>query len=155
MSFAFLRGAVARVAVLIIGFFAIPAAASADRAQALVEQAIVHYDAVGRDAAFADFMNSDSDWVSGAFYVIVANASDGLIKAHGRNAKLIDNPKLWDLQDVNGRFIMRDAVASGATAPDGGWTEYVWANPATQKLAVKRTFIRVHDEMLFMSGYYE
>jgi len=131
------------------------AAASSDRAQELVDKAITHYDASGRDGAFADFMNKDSDWVEGEFYVIVANASDGLFKVHAINPKLIDNAKLWDLQDVNKTFIIRDMVASGESAPDGGWTEYVWTNPATSKLANKRTYVRKHDELLFMVGYYE
>ena len=143
------------IASLFGASLAAPALASESRSQELVDAAIVHYDDVGREAAFADFMETESDWVEGEFYVIVAEADSGVFKAHAINPKLIDNEKLWDLQDVNKKFIIRDMVESGKTAPDGGWTEYVWTNPATKKLANKRTYVRKHDELLFMVGYYE
>lgn len=155
MLFQRFQAAAAAFALLAAGLTAGPAAASADQAQALVDKAISHYDMAGRDSAFADFMNKDGDWVDGEFYVIVANASDGLFKVHPINPKLIDNAKLWDLQDVNKAFIIRDMVAAGESTPDGGWTEYVWANPATARLAKKRTYVHKHEQLLFMVGYYE
>ena len=38
---------------------------------------------------------------------------------------------------------------------EGRWTEYLWHNPETNKLEMKRTWSIRHDGYLFAAGYYE
>ena len=123
-------------------------------AQALVDKAIAHYQAVGKDKAFADFMDKgNKEWVNGELYVIVA-AADGMFKAHAINPKLIDNPELYKLKDVNGVEIIPAMAQSGKTAPGGGWVKYTWTQPETKKLAPKQTWVKANDNLLFMVGCY-
>ena len=87
--------------------------------------------------------------------MIVADGEKGTFLTHAINPKLINNPKIWDLQDVNSNFIIRDMVETGKTNPDGGWSNYTWTHPETKKLAEKKTWVKPHDGKIFMVGYYE
>jgi len=155
-----MRGVILAMAVMAAAVAIPPTSAMADkaeRAQALVDEAIAHYKEVGKQKAIADFNDKSSRFVTDAFYVIVANSDEGngTFKAHAINPALIDNPKLWDLKDVNGKYIIRAMVRAGKANPDGSWVEYVWTHPETKKLAQKRTWVEKHDDLLFMVGFYE
>lgn len=123
-------------------------------AQKLVDKAVAHYKAAGKEKSFADFMNKDNkDWVNGELYVIVATM-EGIFKVHAINPKLIDNPQLPSLKDTNGVLIIQEMIKSGKEHPDGGWAKYTWTHPETKKLAPKQTWVKVHDGQLFMAGCY-
>lgn len=130
-------------------------AGPAEDAQALVERAIGHYQAVGRDKAFADFGDTNNKtWVDGEWYVLVVDAETGLALAY-YDPKMINNPAIPDLKDIEGRFIIRDQIAAANANPAGGWTSYVWRNPATKKLGKKNSFVKKFDGKIFVVGYYE
>ncbi|MEW5728093.1 MAG: cache domain-containing protein [Pseudomonadota bacterium] len=124
-------------------------------AQALTDKAIAHYKAVGKDKAFADFMNKDNpDWVNGELYVIVSSM-EGIFKVHAINPKLIDNPSLPALKDTNGVMIIQEMIKTGKESGDkGGWAKYTWTHPVSKKLAPKHTWVKTHDGQLFMVGCY-
>ena len=132
-------------------------AAQADEcaaAQSLVDKAVAHYNAVGKEKSFADFMNKDNkDWVDGELYVIVSTM-DGIFKVHAINPKLIDNPALPALKDTNGVMIIQEMIKTGKASPGGGWAKYTWTHPETKKLAAKQTWVKVNDGQLFMVGCY-
>ena len=146
-----------RLIAITLAFVLGATAAAADEcttAQSMVEKAVAHYKEVGKQKAYADFMNKDDKtWIDGELYVIVA-AADGTFKAHAINPKLIDNPAVMDLKDVNGVVIVREMVASGREHPDGGWVKYTWTHPVTKKLAPKQTWVKAFDGQLFMVGCY-
>lgn len=131
-------------------------AAQADEckaAQGLVDKAIAHYKAVGKEKSFADFGNKENkDWVDGELYVIVSS-TDGIFKSHP-NKGLVDNPKLPGLKDVNGVMIIQEMIRVGKETPGGGWAKYTWDNPVSKKLAAKHTWVKLHDDQLFMAGCY-
>lgn len=120
-------------------------------AQALVDKAVGHYREVGKDRAFADFMTRE--WMRGDLYVIVSTM-DGIFKLHPINPRLVDNPQMPLLRDSNGVLIVQEMIRSGKQAPDGGWAKYTWTNSDTKQLAVKQTWVRVHEDQLFMAGCY-
>lgn len=124
------------------------------KAQTLVDKAVAHYKEVGKEKAFADFMNKDNkDWVNGELYVIVSTM-DGIFKVHAINPKLIDNPQLPTLKDTNGVMIIQEMIKTGKETPQGGWARYTWTHPETKKLAAKQTWVKVEDGQLFMAGCY-
>lgn len=124
------------------------------KAQFLVDKAVAHYKEVGKEKAFADFMNKDNkDWVNGELYVIVSTM-DGIFKVHAINPKLIDNPQLPTLKDTNGVMIIQEMIKTGKETPQGGWAKYTWTHPETKKLAPKQTWVKVQDGQLFMVGCY-
>lgn len=128
--------------------------AKSDKAQQLVDEAIAHYKAVGQEAAYKDFNDKSSKFVDGEFYVIVFT-KESIFKTHAINSKLIDNAKLPKLKDVDGVSIVPTMVKAGVDNPNGGWAEYTWTNPTTNKLAKKKTWVREHNDLLFGVGYYE
>lgn len=143
------------VALALLVSAPLSAATPAEQSVAMVEKAIKHYQAVGKDKAFADFGDkSNKEWVDGEWYVLVVDANSGLALAY-YDPKMINNPAIPDLKDVEGRFIIRDAIAAANKSPDGGWASYVWRNPATAKLAKKNSFAKKFDDKVFVVGYYE
>ncbi|CAA7620593.1 conserved exported hypothetical protein [Candidatus Terasakiella magnetica] len=138
-------------------FFASNQARATDEcpaAQGLVDKAIAHFNAAGKDKSFADFMDKgNKDWVNGELYVIVATM-DGIFKAHAINPKLIDNPDLPGLKDVNGVLIIQEMIKAGKSAPTGAWAKYTWTHPETKKLAPKQTWVKANGGLLFMAGCY-
>ncbi|AVM73402.1 cache domain-containing protein [Magnetospirillum gryphiswaldense] len=124
------------------------------KAQTLVDKAITHYAAVGKDKSFTDFMDKgNKDWVDGELYVIVSTM-EGIFKVHAINPKLIDNPALPALKDTNGVMIIQEMIRVGKETPSGGWAKYTWTHPETKKLAPKHTWVKVKDNQLFMVGCY-
>jgi cytochrome c len=75
------------------------------------------------------------------------------VSAHPYNPKLL-GPQ-WNLQDVNGKYIIQDFVAV-AKDPGYGWTECHWNKPRETKPVAKKTFVmRVPGEEIFVGcGYY-
>lgn len=145
-------------ALAALGLFAATGAARAadecTSAQGLVDKAIAHYKAVGQEKSYADFMNKDNkDWVNGELYVIVSTM-DGIFKAHAINPKLIDNPDLPKLKDVNGVMIIQEMIKAGKSGPAGAWAKYTWTHPETKKLAPKQTWVKANGDLLFMAGCY-
>ncbi len=130
------------------------ASTKAETAQALVEKAIAHYKDVGFDKAAQSFNDKNGPYVDGEFYVIIFT-KEGIFKTHAINPKLVDNPALPKLKDVNGKVILTEMVNAGVNNPQGGWAEYTWTNPETKKLAPKKTFVKEYDNLLFGVGYYE
>lgn len=126
---------------------------SPEDAVAMVDRAIAFYKEVGQEAALAEFGNKQGKFIDRDLYIYVANP-DGTIRSHAYNHGLV-NKNLWDLKDVNGVFITREFVESGKNNPDGGWISYTWTNPTTKKLDPKKTFVKRHDNLLFMVGIYD
>lgn len=123
-------------------------------AQGLVDKAVAHYKAAGKEKSFADFMNKDNaTWVNGELYVIVATM-EGIFKVHAINPKLIDNEKLPELKDTNGVMIIQEMIKTGKETPNGGWAKYTWTHPVSKKLAPKQTWVKQVDNQLFMAGCY-
>lgn len=139
---------------LVLGSASARAADECPAAQSLVDKAIAHYKAVGKEKSYADFMDKgNKDWVNGELYVIVA-AMDGIFKAHAINPKLIDNPQLPDLKDTNGVLIIQEMIKAGKSGVGGGWAKYTWTHPETKKLAPKQTWVKANGDLLFMAGCY-
>jgi len=145
------------LAAIVITFMATAQARAADECAAapgLVDKAIDHFKAVGKEKSFADFMDkSNKEWVNGEIYVIVSSM-DGIFKAHAINPKLIDNPDLPGLKDVNGVLIIQEMIKAGKSNPAGGWAKYTWTHPETKKLAPKQTWVKANGDLLFMVGCY-
>jgi hypothetical protein len=120
-------------------------------AKALVKDAIAHWDDVGRDQAMSDFNSGEAPWIDPPLYVIVYD-EDGVFYTHVNPG--LRGVNLWDLQDINGKYIIRHMVRTAVENDKGGWTNYVWQNPANEKQEQKWTWCEQHDGMLFAVGAY-
>ena len=117
-------------------------------AVALVQTAVDLYKTEGRDAVAVYY--NDPASIDGQWYVFITDAND-LFVAHAPRPDFIG----VDLKNVR----RLDGAPLGAeiamATSDGRWTEYLWPNPETNKLELKRTWSIRHDGYLFAAGYYE
>ena len=110
-----------------------------------------HLEEAGPERAFSDFEDPDGDFFDRDLYVFVQDYNCTFF-AHGLNPAL-KGKNIWDLKNPNGRYACRDIVE--ITRKDGrGWTDYIFQDPLSGKLAWKRTFsIGVGDYIVMVGAY--
>ena len=140
------------VAVTLAGLSAGAIAATPQQAQDMVAKAIALFDEKG-EAAFTVFDEGEaSGFVEGEVYIVVNSIGpDAKVVAHATNSKLIGTP-LTELFDENGKAFAVE-MSQNATA-DGGWFDYVWHNPANDKVQRKQAWAVLHKDLVFIAGIY-
>jgi len=107
-------------------------------AEALVENAMRYFQENGKDKAILAFNDPQGEFVNGELYIFMFGY-DGVCVAHGYNPKLIGK-NLTELKDANGvAFIQEFAVKA---KNGGGWVDYQWTNPVTQKVQAKSSYVK-------------
>ena len=115
---------------------------------AFVQAAVDLYKTEGREAAIAYY--NDTASVNGQWYVFITDENDIAI-SHAVLPNLIGT----DLKDIVGSDGYELGVDIAKATEDGRWIDYLWPNPETGKLELKRAWAIRHDGYLFGSGYYE
>ena len=116
--------------------------------QAVVQQAINLYEALGLDSTVAYYNTKES--VDGQWYVFMID-EDGTVIAHA-------NPALVGqlASDVLGPNNYPTGAAVAAYADENGaWFDYTFTNPATDSVETKHSWMVIHDGITFGSGWYE
>ncbi|PYQ50656.1 MAG: hypothetical protein DMF59_10275 [Acidobacteria bacterium] len=78
-----------------------------------------------------------SDWMKGDYYVFVDSPDNNTILCHP-NASMIGKNNA-DIVDANGKKVGMDLMEA-SKKKGGGWTNYVWPRPGTDKPVPKSTF---------------
>ena len=117
-------------------------------AVAFVQAAVDLYKTAGSDAAIAYY--NDPANINEQWYVFIADAND-LYVAHPAAPTLVGK----NINEVLGLDGSLTGAEIAMATEEGRWTDYLWPNPATNKLEQKRTWSIRHDGYLFASGYYE
>lgn len=117
-------------------------------AMALVQGAVDLYKTEGREAAIA--YHNDPANIEGQWYVFIFDANN-LFVAHPAAPEFIGK-SIEDVPGLDGSLI---GLEIAMATEEGRWTEYLWPNPETNKLELKRTWSIRHDGYLFAAGYYE
>ena len=119
--------------------------------QAVVAQAVNLYEAVGRDGTVSYYNNAES--IDGQWYVFIADEQDVLL-ANAANLQFVGLPP-DQVVGANG-YPAGEAVAAVARAnPEGAWLEYTFPNPTSGRYETKNSWVIVHDDLVFGSGWYE
>ncbi len=116
--------------------------------QAVVQQAINLYEAVGLEDTVAYYNTKES--VDGQWYAFMID-EDGTVIAHA-------NPALVGqlASDVLGPNNYPTGAAVAASADENGaWFDYTFTNPATDSVETKHSWMVIHDGITFGSGWYE
>lgn len=127
---------------------------SKDEAVAMVERVAAQYTAEGLEATAAAIMDqSNSDYHDRDLYAFIID-HEGLMIAHGANAKLVGR-NLIGLKDQSGKtFIVEMIEISKSSTP--GWVSYNWTNPTTKKVDAKASYVvPLGDNMFAGVGVYE
>jgi Single Cache domain 2 len=122
------------------------------QAQDMVAKAVALFDEKG-EAAFAIFNQGEaSGFVDGEVYIVVESVGpDAKVLAHAANSTLVGTP-LTEILDENGKAFGLE-MSQQATA-DGAWFDYIWHNPAADKVQRKEAWAVLHEGLVFIAGIY-
>ena len=83
---------------------------------------------------------TNQQWRNGDYYVFVTNADTHVTVCHPANPELVGRNE-YDLQDVNGKYFVREMLDVAPLPASGGWVEYMWPRPGQTTPARKTTYV--------------
>ena len=126
-----------------------PKSTPADYTKFLVRDAISRYESEGLDATVAYYDTKES--VDGQWYVFIIDENQTII-AHAADPDLVGKHVSQALGPNS--YPTGSAVAASADQ-DGAWFDYTYANPASGVVETKHSWMVIHDDITFGSGWYE
>ena len=115
---------------------------------AFVQEAIDLYKTDGIEATVAHYGNPEN--IEGQWYVFITDENN-IYVAHALAPEFVGR----SITEIDGLDRLTLGAEIAAATEEGHWTEYIWPNPDTNKLELKRTWSIRYDGYLFASGYYE
>ena len=144
--------AAAFVTALCVGGMILGAtAASKDEAVAMVKKAVSAIKAEGPGKAYPEISNPSGKFVDGDLYIVVYGL-DGMVLAHGADAKRVGTNQLGD-KDPDGKAFVKERVKLAATHPSF-WQSYKFMNPVTHKVEPKNMYCERLDQTVVCGGVY-
>ena len=144
--------AAAFVTAFCVGGMALGAtAASKDEAVAMVKKAVSAIKAEGPGKAYPEISNPSGKFVDGDLYIVVYGL-DGMVLAHGADAKRVGTNQLGD-KDPDGKAFVKERVQLAATHPSF-WQNYKFMNPVTHKVEPKNMYCERLDQTVVCGGVY-
>ena len=142
-----------------IGCFALLACGAAQaaelvtkpEAEAMVKKAVAYVKAHGRDKAYAEFNRKDGPFTDRDLYM-VAYGRDGVVLAHGANAKMIGK-NLMEIKDIDGKAFVKERVEMAKTKASF-WQEYKFNNPVSGKIEPKAMYCEPTADIIVCGGVY-
>ena len=144
--------AAAFITAISIGCAALAATASKDEAVAMVKKAVSAIKAEGPGKAYPEISNPSGKFVEGDLYIVVYGL-DGMVLAHGADAKRIGTNQLGD-KDPDGKAFVKERVQLAATHPSF-WQNYKFMNPVTHKVEPKNMYCERLDQTVVCGGVYQ
>jgi len=144
--------AAAFVTAFCVGGMALGATASSkDEAVAMVKKAVSAIKAEGPGKAYPEISNPSGKFVEGDLYIVVYGL-DGMVLAHGADAKRVGTNQLGD-KDPDGKAFVKERVDLAATHPSF-WQSYKFMNPVTHKVEPKKMYCERLDQTVVCGGVY-
>lgn len=120
-------------------------------AEAMVKKAVAHVKAHGQEKAFAEFNRKDGPFTDRDLYM-VAYGRDGVVLAHGANAKMIGK-NLMEIKDIDGKAFVKERVEMAKTHKSF-WQEYKFNNPVSGKIEPKAMYCEPTAGFIVCGGVY-
>ncbi|NRR29907.1 cache domain-containing protein [Oxalobacteraceae bacterium] len=120
-------------------------------AEAMVKKGLVYLKANGKDKAYAEVSKKDGQFIDRDLYLVIYGL-DGIVRAHGANAKMIGK-NLIDIKDVDGKAFVRERVEM-AKKKTPFWQEYKFTNPVSGKIEPKAMYCQPEDDLILCGGIY-
>ena len=127
--------------------------ASKDDAMAMVKKGVAFIKANGTEKGYAEVSNKTGQFIDRDLYLVVYGL-DGKCLAHGANPKQIGRD-LIDLTDVDGKYFVKERVATAKSKPAGFWQEYKFTNPVSKKIEPKVMYCEKLGETAVCGGVYQ
>jgi cytochrome c len=100
----------------------------------MVKKAVAEINAQGPDKAYAEISDPAGPFVDRDLYIVVYGL-DGMVLAHGADAKRIGTNQIADT-DPDGKPFVQERVQLAATHPSF-WQTYKFMNPVTHQVEPK------------------
>lgn len=126
--------------------------ATKDEAVAMVKKAVAAIKAEGPDKAYAEISDPAGKFVDRDLYIVVYGL-DGMVLAHGADAKRIGTNQIAD-KDPDGKEFVKERVQLAATHASF-WQSYKFMNPVTQKVEPKEMYCERLDQTVVCGGVYQ
>ncbi|WP_342118455.1 cache domain-containing protein [Pseudoduganella sp. OTU4001] len=120
-------------------------------AEAMVKKALGYMKTNGREKTFAEIDKKDGQFVDRDLYLVVYG-TDGVVRAHGGNAKMIGK-NLMELKDVDGKAFVKERVEM-AKKKVPFWQDYKFNNPTTNKIEPKTMYCVPEEDLIVCGGVY-
>lgn len=145
--------AAALIAAASTGFaHAAGSGATKAQAEAMVKRGVAFIKASGSEAGYAEISKKGGQFSDRDLYLVVYGL-DGVVHAHGSNAKMIGK-NLIDLKDIDGKAFVKERVELGKSKPSF-WQQYKFTNPETKKIEPKVMYCERLAETVVCGGIYD
>ncbi len=124
----------------------------ASQARALLDQAVLTFQAKGPEQALAAFNDRSGEFVRGQYYIFVLGEDGTMQASSGPSASLV-GLNVGELKDASGKPFMRELLDKSARQ-ESGEVEYKWLNPADNKVENKISQFRKVGDHVLCVGYY-
>ncbi len=130
------------------------AKATAAEATAMVKKGVADLKAAGKDKdkIYAAVIAKDARWVDRDLYLVVYGM-DGVVKAHGANAKLVGN-NMMDMLDIDGKPYIKERIDL-AKSKGSFWQDYKFTNPTSKKVEPKSMYCEKVEDLVACAGIYK
>ena len=115
----------------------VPKSNSAIELQSYVERAARLVQEKGKDACAAF---DQPQWKAGEYYIFVTNARTNVTVCHPVRSDLVGQDQT-NLQDVNGRYFIREMLAVATGPEHKGWVDYAWPRPDETTPSTKNAYV--------------
>ena len=134
--------------------FAADTKATAAEATAMVKKGVTAIKGAGKDKSklFAEVTAKDPKWVDHDLYLVVYGM-DGVVQAHGANAKLV-GASMMDMLDIDGKPYIKERMEL-AKSKGTFWQDYKFTNPTSKKIEPKSMYCEKVEELVACAGIYK
>lgn len=126
--------------------------ATAAEATAMVKKGVAFIKANGKEKGLAEVSNKSGQFIDRDLYLVVYGL-DGVVQAHGANAKMIGK-NLIDLKDIDGKEFVKERVEL-AKSKGTFWQDYKFTNPVSKKIEPKSMYCEKLDDAAVCGGIYK
>lgn len=131
--------------------YAAEGGATKAEAEAMVKKGVAFIKSDGVEKAYAEFNKKGGQFSDRDLYLVVYGL-DGMVLAHGSNAKMIGK-NLIGLKDIDGKAFVKERVELGKSKPSF-WQEYKFTNPESKKIEPKIMYCERQAETVVCGGIY-
>lgn len=144
------------LASVVLACALLPAAQAAEfatkpEAEAMVHKAVKFMKANGKDKTYTEISKKDGPFSDRDLYLTVYGL-DGVVRAHGANAKMIGK-NLMEIKDVDGKAFVKERVELGKKKQPF-WQDYKFTNPLSGQIEPKSMYCMPEDDMVICGGVY-
>ena len=127
--------------------------ATAAEATAMVKKGAAAIKAAkDKDKLFAEVTAKDAKWSDRDLYLVIYGM-DGVVRAHGANAKLV-GASMIDMLDIDGKPYIKERIEL-AKSKGTFWQDYKFTNPTTKKIEPKSMYCEKVEELVACAGIYK